>query len=108
MKSTEDVDEYLERKTRRRPAEEDEMSRPNRAGLPTSSASTTTGATGGTGIPVPVVQQAQQYLEETSSNGWSPRLPRRAGKTVCTLERKRDSYPLAKSPRVKWMDFSTY
>ncbi|XP_042906154.1 kinesin-like protein KIF26B isoform X2 [Parasteatoda tepidariorum] len=41
------------------------MSRQNRAAPPASTASTS-GATGGagTGIPVPVVQQAQQYLEE--------------------------------------------
>ncbi|GIY02250.1 uncharacterized protein CDAR_112441 [Caerostris darwini] len=61
------------------------MSRPNRAGLPTSSASTTTGATGGTGIPVPVVQQAQQYLEENIKQWMEPTPPTQSREDILPL-----------------------
>lgn len=58
------------------------MSRQTRAG-PSSSTPSTSGATGGatgsSGIPGPVVQQAQQYLEENIKR-WmepAPQLPNR-------------------------------
>ncbi|GFT84865.1 kinesin-like protein KIF26B [Nephila pilipes] len=62
------------------------MSRPNRGGAPTSSGSTN-GATGGggTGIPVPVVQQAQQYLEENIKAWMEPAPPTQSREDILPL-----------------------
>lgn len=64
------------------------MSRQTRAG-PSSSASSTSGATGGgtgnSGIPGPVVQQAQQYLEENIKR-WMEPAPQQPNREEVTLK----------------------